>query len=83
MEQILNKLKKEDSRNLKLSKGMQIMYWIFAPLYFALFILNPDKELTTMDRLSGGFFVMAFIFFALVFRHLKKFTNRLIIHCQH
>lgn len=72
MEQLLNKLKAEDKRNLKLTKGLQIVYWIFAPLYAALYIFNPDDELNFSHRIAGAFFVLAFIAFALLFRYLKK-----------
>lgn len=72
MDQLINKLKKEDRRNYVISKRFQVLYWIMTPLYFALLVINPDPDLTLNERLEGTFFVLSFISFALIFRHMKK-----------
>lgn len=72
MDQLINKLKKEDRQNYLLSKWFQIFYWILTPLYFAFLVVNPDPELTVNDRLIGSFYVLCFVSFAFIFWHMKK-----------
>lgn len=72
MNNLLNKLKAEDKFVLRLSKGLQIVYWILIPIYTILFVFIPDADMTIYERLGGVCFVLAFLVFALVFRHRVK-----------
>ena len=54
MDQLINKLKKEDRRNYLISKRFQVVYWIMTPLYFALLVINPDQA-ATVRHIYGMF----------------------------
>ncbi|HKJ43336.1 MAG TPA: hypothetical protein VKA27_14660 [Sunxiuqinia sp.] len=72
MNDLLNKLKKEDQFLLRLYKGIQILYWILIPVYTMFFVFAPDKELTLIERFGGGCAVIAFIIFVIIFRKRIK-----------
>jgi len=72
IEILVSKLKLQDEKYMKLSRNMQWMFWILTPLYFGLFIINPDSELQLITRLGGLCYVLAFITFALYFRSYYK-----------
>jgi hypothetical protein len=69
LDQVMDSLRKLDSRNRRLMRGMYILYVIFALFYTGLLILNPDPELTLNNRLQGGMYVLIFGMSALYFRY--------------
>lgn len=69
---LMEKLKSEDARNLQISKKFQWMYWVLIPIYTGFFILNPDKELGLMSRITGFCYVVSFFIFAFIFRKSVK-----------
>lgn len=79
----LARVQKEDSRNKNLIKSVLIMYLICTVFYAALFIINPDPELSIYDRLGGIFYVAAFslgsLYFLYEYRTMKKIDYSLPI----
>jgi hypothetical protein len=69
LDQVMDSLKKLDSRNKRLMHGMYIAYVVFALIYTVLLILNPDPELTVSNRIQGVIYVLIFGMSALYFRH--------------
>jgi len=72
LDNLMHRMKSEDARNLRISKSFQWMYWIMIPIYAGLMIFNPDKELTILNRISGFFYVLSFVVFAIIFRQNTK-----------
>lgn len=69
---LMNRMKAEDSRNLRISRSFQWIYWIMIPLYSGLLIFSTDGELNHLNRLSGLFYVLSFIVFLIIFRKNTK-----------
>lgn len=70
------RMQKEDLRNKKLMLGMFFIYLAFAIFYTVIFLINPDPELSCSERVSGIFYVAAFIIGTWFFRwQYKKFRN--------
>jgi len=65
---LVQRLKKEDTRNLQTFKRFQWMFLVLVILYSFIFIFNPFEELEWIYRLTGICFVSAFIIFGLIFR---------------
>ena len=72
MDRFVAGLQKEDVRYSRLTRNFQWIMWVFAPLYAAIFLLNPDKGIVMTERIGGLCYALAFIIFALIFR---KFNN--------
>ena len=72
MNDLLNKLKKEDKFLLRLYKGVQILYWVLIPVYAVLFVFFPDDEMTLTQRFGGACFVVSFVIFVIIFRQRIK-----------
>ncbi len=65
----VEKLKTQDEKDKKMSRGFMITLCILTVIYTGLFLVNPDPDLTLYHRIGGGLLVAAFILFIL---HLKK-----------
>lgn len=61
LDQLINKMKREDNRNRGMFKRMSILYFIMVFIYSGLLIVNPDKGITTAYRLSGVCYVLSFL----------------------
>lgn len=72
MDALIVNLKNEDSRNLKLMRNMKWMYFILIFVYSLLMVVNPDSDLNLHHRISGICYVLAFAYFALIFRKFHK-----------
>lgn len=72
METLIEKLKAEDAKYLRISRNFRVLYWIMIILYSALFLINPDKELHLTDRVSGLCYVLTFTAFLILFRKFYK-----------
>ncbi len=72
-DKLIDNLRHKDNRYKKISRSFQILFYIFIFLYAALFLFNPDSELTLNHRIAGGCYVIAFTLFALYFR---KYYNK-------
>ncbi|RZT96867.1 hypothetical protein EV201_1518 [Ancylomarina subtilis] len=67
LDQLVGKLQKEDAKYARLSRGLQIVYWIFIPLYTFLAI-NHYRESGEINDLIGGLcYVISFFIFAIFF----------------
>ncbi len=72
LQQLIGKLKTEDTSYANISKVMQIMYWIFIPL-FAFSTVHSYLDSKNFDELIGGIcFILSFLIFALFFRRYYK-----------
>jgi len=69
-EQFITGLKKEDTRNLRLTRRFQWIMWAFVLLYGTFFLIIPAKDIILTQRLGGLSDALAFAVFALVFRKL-------------
>lgn len=71
-EQFVSGLKMQDKKNEKLMKNLKWLYIVLIVFYTGLMIVNPDPDLQIYHRISGIFYVLAFILFALYFKQLYK-----------
>lgn len=69
LDSLINELKEKDEKARKFFRNFSILMTILVFFYFGLMIINPDKELTINQRISGIFYVVAFIFGAVMFRN--------------
>jgi hypothetical protein len=74
LDQVVDQLKKLDSKNKKLMFRMFVLYAIITLFYLGLMILNPDPDLTLENRIQGLVYVLIFGVAALFFRHHYKKT---------
>ena len=63
-------LKKEDDRNLKMTRNFRWFQVAMAVFYTLLMVVNPDPELMMHHRISGLCYVTAFVLFAMIFARL-------------
>ena len=77
IDQLTGKLKQEDQKYSRLSKGFQIVYWVFAFFYLMMLILHFTVDVVPFsDKISGGFFFIAMVIFALFFRnYYQEYKN--------
>jgi hypothetical protein len=68
LDSLIEKMKKRDDQQKKTYRRFYIMMIVFVVFYFLLLVANPDPELTLVHRISGLFYVMAFIIGAWLFR---------------
>ena len=71
-ENLVSKLKNEDTRYARLSKGVGIVYWILIPVYLLLTFLEYRELKATDVILSGSCFIVAFLIFVIFFRKYYK-----------
>jgi Ca2+/Na+ antiporter len=73
LDQVVDQLKRLDTKNKRLMHRMYILYVVFAVFYLGLMILNPDPELTVENRIQGVMYVLIFVVAAFFFRyHYRK-----------
>jgi hypothetical protein len=73
LDQVVDQLKRLDSKNKRLMFRMFILYVIIALFYLGIMILNPDPELTLANRMQGIIYVLVFVVAAFFFRyHYRK-----------
>ncbi|WP_291856445.1 hypothetical protein [Marinilabilia sp.] len=72
MDQLIHKLKNEDENYARLSRGIQIFYWIMAPVYLIMVVLHAIEGSSLNEILGGIFFFLAMLIFALFFRNYYK-----------
>lgn len=78
VDSLVNRMQKEDSRNKRMMRSVFYLYIFCTVFYAGLFVINPDPELTTYDRLGGLFYVLAFLTGTFFFRreyHTLKNTD--------
>ena len=68
LDSLINELKKKDDRQKTTYRRFYIMLSVFVVFYLLLLVVNPDPELTFVQRISGLLYVMAFIIGAWLFR---------------
>lgn len=77
LDSLINELKEKDEKARKYFRNFSILMTILVFFYFGLLIINPDKELTINQRISGICYVVAFIFGAVMFRtEYKKLSAK-------
>ncbi|HSO87448.1 MAG TPA: hypothetical protein VLQ91_12905 [Draconibacterium sp.] len=72
LDSLISELREKDEKARKFFRNFSIMMTILFFFYFGLLIINPDKELTINQRISGICYVVAFIFGAVMFRNEYK-----------
>lgn len=72
LDQLVEGLQKEDTRNLKMTKNFIIIMWVLAPLYFLLAVVGLLIEETSLDQLGFLFFSLGFLVFGFLFRSLHR-----------
>ena len=72
LDSLISELREKDEKAKKFFRNFSILMTILVFFYFGLFIVNPDKELTINQRISGICYVVAFIFGAVMFRSEYK-----------
>ena len=74
--QLVQRLHKEDSRNLRLFKRFQWIFFVCIIVYSFLFIFNPFDDLGLSYRITGICYVLGFIIFGLIFRkNYRKYKS--------
>lgn len=68
LDSLINELEKKDDRQKTTYRRFYIMLSVFVVFYLLLLVVNPDPELTFVQRISGLLYVMAFIIGAWLFR---------------
>lgn len=69
---LISKLKKEDINYASIVKAIQIMYWIFIPLFMIITILEYTETKSINEVISGSCFILSFLIIALFFRKYYK-----------
>jgi len=69
LDSLINELKEKDEKARKFFRNFSILLTILVFFYFGLMVINPDKELTINQRISGVCYVTAFIAGAVMFRN--------------
>jgi pheromone shutdown protein TraB len=69
LDSLINELKEKDEKTRKTLRNFSILMTILVFFYFGLMVINPDKELTINQRISGICYVTAFIAGAVIFRN--------------
>jgi hypothetical protein len=74
---LITELKDKDEKDKKFFRNFYIMCTILVLFYFGLLVVNPDKELTINQRISGVFYVTAFVVGTVIFRkEYMKFRSK-------
>ncbi len=68
IENLMSRMQQEDMRNKKLMKGIFVLYLALSIMYTLFLVINPDAELTLIDRIAGLCYVVAFLLGSLYFR---------------
>ena len=80
LEPLVKKLKKEDTNYASVVKAIQIIYWIFIPLFTVMTIREYTDTKNINDIISGVCFILSFLIIALFFKeNTTKNTNLLTI----
>lgn len=66
MDSLINKVKVEDAKNLRITKSFQWVYIVLIVIYTGLLIFDP--YIKSIDRIIGAFYIASFIAFILIFR---------------
>lgn len=77
VDDLISRLQEEDRRSGKMLKSVYYLYLFCAIFYSALFVLNPDPDLTIYDRLAGLFYVAAFVAGTFIFSHEIKAMKKM------
>jgi len=72
LDKLVEGLRKEDNRNMHLTNRFKWLMWIFAPLYFCLFLFMIYEGESILKEIGFFFFSASFLFFAIVFRNLNN-----------
>ncbi len=71
MDSLMNRVKDEDAKNLRISKSFQWIYILFAVLYTVILFI-PDPNMTSNRKISGVFYLSSMLGFGLIFRYYYK-----------
>ena len=71
-DKLIVKLKTEDARYATLSRTIQIIYWIFIPLFFLITILEYTETRESDQLIGGALFILSFLIFAIFFGNYYK-----------
>ena len=72
LDQLVEGLKKEDARNLKMTHNFKWLMWFLTPLYIVIFIIGNLVDPEPRSSLGLLFFALGFFFFAFLFKNLNK-----------
>lgn len=72
LNQLIERLRREDDRNMHLTNRFKWLMWIFAPLYFCFFLFLIYDGESLLKEIGFFFFSASFLFFALIFRNLNN-----------
>lgn len=72
IDQLLVKLKNEDSNYSKISIAVTIMYWIFIPLFGIKTFLEYQESVDITEVIKGICFILGFLILAIFFRRYYK-----------
>ena len=65
---LINRIKSEDQRYARISKAIQIVYWVLTPIYLVLISIDITIK-SPITHIAGSFcFLLGMIVFALIFR---------------
>ena len=65
-------LKSKDDKYANLCKSLQIVYWVLAPLYLVLMVVQIFENKPITDIVGNLFLALAMLMFALLFRYYAK-----------
>ena len=74
---LIHNLQSKDSDYKKAFRILQIFFFVFILLYLVLYVFNPYTEMSLIQRIGGGCYVLAFSLLAFHFRN-KYIKSKLI-----
>jgi len=76
MDLLISNVKAEDEKNLRMTKSFLWIYIVLGIIYTLLIVVNPDPDIDINRRLSGFFYILSMLGFALLVRKgYKEFKN--------
>ncbi|MFB6343110.1 hypothetical protein ACE1ET_15390 [Saccharicrinis sp. FJH62] len=72
LESLVGRLRNEDQRYSRLSKGIQIVYFVLLPIYVLLLIVHIIEGSTWYEIFGSVCFALSMLIFALFFRRYYK-----------
>lgn len=72
LSEFTNRLKKEDVRYANLSKSLQIIYWVLAPVYLISTIVHIINTSPVVDIIGSFCLFLAMLIFAVLFRYYSR-----------
>lgn len=76
VDSLIDRVKTEDEKNLRMTKSFVWIYIVLVIIYAGLIVFNPDPDITIIKRISGLSYIASMLGFAWIFRNgYKEFKS--------